>query len=209
MGFGIDVHLAVAFTAGVISHIVSIARAAVVVVAISVAARSATATTLRARAWRVGAAILSVGDTQVSVFRLVLDGVDGLDGVGDIGEVDEGTVPAKELETEVRVCEKSSVLFLQEIDQLNITVLSKVALQLLVAERFEVFNVADVDIPSSARVHCKGQRRRKGSSVLAPSDFETTVVESHALVGSHLEEGESSGWVNKGDELEKGRKQQV
>jgi len=36
-----------------------------------------------------------MGDTEVSVFGLVLDSVDSLDGVGDVREIDEGTVPGK------------------------------------------------------------------------------------------------------------------
>lgn len=41
----------------------------------------------------VGATIFSVCDTEVGVFRLVLDPVNSLDRVRNIGEVDESAVP--------------------------------------------------------------------------------------------------------------------
>lgn len=43
----------------------------------------------------VSTAVLSVSNTEVGIFRLVLDTIDGLDRVGDVGEVDKGTVPGK------------------------------------------------------------------------------------------------------------------
>lgn len=43
----------------------------------------------------VGTAVLSVSNTEVGIFRLVLDTINGLDRVGDVGEVDKGTVPSK------------------------------------------------------------------------------------------------------------------
>jgi hypothetical protein len=69
------------------------------------------ATTLWARPWRVGTAVFAMSDPQVGIVGLIFDTFDGLDGVTDVGKVD-----------------KCAVLFFEKVDELDITVLAKVAL---------------------------------------------------------------------------------
>ena len=48
---------------------------------------------------------------------------------------------------------KQHSLLLQEIDELNVPVLAKVALELVLAEDLEVLDVAHVHVPSRTAVH--------------------------------------------------------
>lgn len=88
---------------------------------------------------------------------------------------------------------KRCLLLPQEVHQLNISVLSKVPLQPLLAEGLEVLNVPDVNVPRRTRVDSKRKRGRKGARVLAPADLKAAVVEREALVRGHLEERERRG----------------
>ena len=52
--------------------------------------------TLGTRPRRISAAVLPVGNTEISVIRLVLHSVNSFDGVGDVCEVDESAVPTSQ-----------------------------------------------------------------------------------------------------------------
>lgn len=92
-------------------------------------------------------------------------------------------------------------LFLEEVHQLNLAILAEIALQLLLVERIEVLDVADVDIACSSCVHCEGECWRERSRVLAPADLQPAVVESEALVRRDLVERKRRGRVDESYEL--------
>lgn len=92
----------------------------------------------------IGAAVLAVRHTEARVRLAVLDGVDGLDGARNVRKVDE-----------------RSTLFLQKVDQFNVTEFLKVAAELLLGKVFKVFNVADIDVASRTRVHSDREGRRE------------------------------------------------
>lgn len=94
------------------------------------------------------------------------------------------------------------LLFLQEVDQFDVTVFTKVSLQLVLRERLEVLDVANIDIPRGSRVHSHGKSGRKRARILAPTNFESSVVQSETLIGSDLVESESRGCLDECDELE-------
>lgn len=99
--FAVDGHLAIGIgSVGIVlSRLVSVtgASAIVSIASIPTCCSSATRSTLRARSGRVGTAIFAMSDTQVGVFRLVLDCIDGFDRIRNVGEVDERAVPTKEI----------------------------------------------------------------------------------------------------------------
>ncbi len=71
-----------------------------------------------------------MSDSQVCIFRFELDTFDSFDGVGDVGEVDKGAIS---VDVEVGQCPlqkrqkgKKDPLLLQEINQLNLSKLSKI-----------------------------------------------------------------------------------
>ena len=100
--------------------------------------------------------------------------------------------------------EKDSLL-LQEVDELDIAVLAKVALELFLGVDLKVLDVANVDITRRAAVHGERDRGRERAAVLAPADLQPTVVQGKALVRSDLEESERRGWVDEGHELRYGQ----
>lgn len=173
--------------------------------------------TLGARARRVGATILSMSDAQVGVLGALLDTLDSLYGVGDVGEVDEGAVPRRKIVVDTKNAiqgQDEDVLFLQEVNQLHLSVLPELPPELLVSPVLPVVSgpvaildaghgdVADVDVTSRTSVHGECESRREGTRVLAPADFEASVVEGKGLVRGDLVEGERSGGVDEGDELQ-------
>jgi hypothetical protein len=164
----------------------------------------AASSTLRSRSRRVGTPVFAVGDSKVGVVCLVLDSVDRFDGIRDVGKIDEGAVPnAGSLLVMVlrRRGDRLNVLFFEEIDQFNIPVFPKVALEPLLGEEFKVFDVADVNVTRSSGVNGECYSGGKRARVLSPSHFETTVVESQALECRHLIESERSGRIDKHYEL--------
>lgn len=99
-------------------------------------------------------------------------------------------------------CWINGLLLLQKVDELDISVFAKVALELLLVEHFKVLDVADVDVPSGTRVNGKGQGRRQGSSVLSPSDLQATIIQGQPLIRRHLEECVRRSGINECHELE-------
>ena len=71
-----------------------------------------------------------MGDSEIGVVGFILDALDGLDSVVDVGKVN-----------------KSAVFLLEEVDELNVAVFAKVALQLFLRERLKVFDIPDVNVP--------------------------------------------------------------
>lgn len=96
---------------------------------------------------------------------------------------------------------RRSALLPEEIDQLDIPVLPKVPLELVLVKRLKVLNVAHVYVPCCTRMHSKCEARLQRTGILAPTDFQPTVIQSETLVGRHLEERERSCWIDKGNEL--------
>jgi hypothetical protein len=121
-----------------------------------------------------------VGDSEIGVVRFILDALDGLDSVVDVGEVDEG-----------------AVFLLEEVDEFDVAVFAKVALQLFLRERLKVFDVADVHVPRRTGVYGQGEWGRERAGVLTPSELEPTIVECQSLIGRGMEECESRGRVDK------------
>ncbi len=79
-------------------------------VAITRCRASHSAAALWTRSRRVCTTVFSMSDPEVGVIGLILDTLDGLDGIADVGKVD-----------------KRAVLFFEEIDELDIAVLAKIA----------------------------------------------------------------------------------
>ena len=96
----------------------------------------------------------------------------------------------------------ADALLLEEVDELDLAELAKVALELLLGEGVEVLDVAHVDVARRTRVHSKCECGRQRPRVLAPADLQPAVVERQALVRRDLEEGEGSGRVDEGHELD-------
>ena len=96
---------------------------------------------------------------------------------------------------------KKNALFLEEVDELDLAVLAKVALEALLGEGLEVLDVANVHIARGARVHGDGERRRQRPAVLAPANLEAAVVEREALIRRNLVESECRSRIDKGNEL--------
>ena len=84
--------------------------------------------TLGARTRRISAAILAVGDTEVGVVWLVLHSVDSLDGVRNVCEVNKSAVPVIAIKMQFIVINARCSLLLEEVDELNITVLAEIPL---------------------------------------------------------------------------------
>lgn len=157
---------------------------------------------LWARAGRVGAAILAMSDTQVSVVRLVLHAFDSLDRVRNVGEVDERAVPDNNIHQRQSADQiRKHLLLLQEIDKLDLAELAEIPLKLLLVKCVEILDVANIDVTRSTRVHGQGQSRGKGAGVLAPADLQPAVVERKALVRRDLEECQRSSGVDESNEL--------
>ena len=79
-------------------------------VAIARCGASHSSAALWTRSRRVRTTVFSMGDPEIGIFGLILDALDGLDGIADIGKVD-----------------KRTILLLEEIDELDIAVLAKIA----------------------------------------------------------------------------------
>src|SRR5712672_3573740 len=73
------------------------------------------AAALGTRPRRICTTVFSMSDPQIGIVGLIFDTLDGLDGVVNVGKVD-----------------KRAILFLEKIDQFDITVLAKIALQSIV-----------------------------------------------------------------------------
>lgn len=93
------------------------------------------------------------------------------------------------------------VLLAEEVDELDLSVLAKVALELVLVEDFKVLHVADVDVASRTGVDGHSESGGDGTWVLAPSDLETTVVQDETLERGDLVKRESGTGVDKRDEL--------
>lgn len=139
---------------------------------------------MRTRPRRVGTAVLAMGDSQIGVVGLILDALDGLDGVVDVSEVD-----------------KRAILLLEEVDEFDVTVFAKVALQSFLRERFKVFDIADVHVPRRPRVYGQSEWGRKRAGVLAPSKLEPTIVERQTLIRRGMEKGKGRRRVDECHEL--------
>ena len=103
----------------------------------------------------VRTAVLSTSDPEIIV-RFIFNTIDGLDGIADVGKVD-----------------KRVVLFLEEIDELDVTILAKVAN--LSSEK--VSDVANIHVARRARVHRQGESGWKGTSIFSPTKLESPVVQ--------------------------------
>jgi hypothetical protein len=125
-----------------------------------------------------------MGDSEIGVVGFILDALDGLDGVVDVGKVD-----------------KRAVFLLEEVDEFDVTVFAKVALQLFLRERLKVFDVADVHVPRRTRVYGQSEWGRERAGVLTPSELEPTIVECQSLIGRGMEECEGRGRVDKRHKL--------
>ena len=80
-------------------------------------------------------------------------------GIADVGKVD-----------------KSAVLFFEEIDELDVAVLSEIAFQLVLGERLKVFDVANIHVTHRTRVHGQGESRLEWASIFAPTKFDSSIV---------------------------------
>ena len=86
-------------------------------------------------------------------------------GIADVGKVD-----------------KSAVVFFEEIDELDIAVLSEIAFQLVLGERLKVFNVANIHVTRCTRVHGQGESRLEWTSIFAPTKFDSPIVQRQTLI---------------------------
>ena len=93
------------------------------------------------------------------------------------------------------------ILFLQEVDEFDITILAEIALQLFLVEDLKVLDIADVDVPRRSGMDGESKGRRQGTSVLSPTDLQAAIVEGQTLVGCHLEEGVGRSGINECHEL--------
>lgn len=156
---------------------------------------------LRAGPRWIRASVLSVCDPEVRVIGLGLDGLDGLDRVRDVGVVDERAVPVHVVSMQLLERGRASLLFFQEVYELDIAILAKVPLQPLLAEGIKVLDVSNVHVPRRTRVDRKCKSGRKWSRVLTPADLQPAVVEGQTLEGGYLVESHSGSRVDEGDEL--------
>ena len=79
--------------------------------------------------------------------------------------------------------------------------LSKVPLELLLAEQLKVFNVLHVHVPGRTRMHGQREERWEGTGVFALTNFQSSVIQRKPLICGDLEERERSGRIHKRDEL--------
>lgn len=165
------------------------------------ASRPTGTSALGTRPRRISAAVLAVGNTQIGVVWLVLHSINGFDGVRDVREVNESTVPDSGCQDTGPERHVGYSLLLEEVDELDITVLAEVPLQLLVVESIEVLDITDINVAGSTAMHSESKGRRKRAGVLAPANLEATVVQRQTLVGCDLEEGKRGSRVDERDEL--------
>lgn len=95
----------------------------------------------------------------------------------------------------------SGLLFFQEVDEFDITILAEVPLQPLLAEGFEVLDISDVHIPRGSGVDGEGEGGRKRARVLTPTNLQPTIVKGQTLKRSDLVEGHGGSRIYKGDKL--------
>lgn len=74
------------------------------------------------------------------------------------------------------------LLLLEEVDELDVTELSKVPFEPLVSEGLKVLYIPNVDVPCSSGVDSQSQSGGEGPRVLSPADLESAVVQSESLV---------------------------
>ena len=101
-----------------------------------------------------------MSDPKIGVVWFILDTLDRLDSITDVGKVD-----------------KRAVLLLEEIDELNIAILAKIAFKFVIRERLEIFDIANIHVARRARVYSQSECGWKRTSVFAPTQLEPPVVQ--------------------------------
>jgi len=97
---------------------------------------------------------------------------------------------------------EGAALLLQQVDLLDISVLTEVRLYLFDRIRVKVVDVADVNVPRASGSDDGGDTRGTGARGLTPSDLESTILDGDSRRDGVLIEGDCGLGEDKGDKAD-------